>query len=57
MGERTITTPIGYRKKVVLSKKGRTTARDVNQCDVIHSSYQLKTKTFKFRAIYTWETS
>lgn len=31
MGESTITTPIGYRKKVVLSKKGRTTARDVNQ--------------------------
>lgn len=31
IGERTITIPIGYRKKVVLSKKGRTTARNLNQ--------------------------
>jgi len=52
IGERTITTPIGYRKKVVLSKKGRTTATDVNQLINL-----MLFKTIQFRAIHIWETS
>jgi len=58
IGERTITTPIGYRKKVVLSKKGKTTTTDVNQLINLmlfnnsHQLYQnlpIQSYTFSFQ--------
>ena len=38
IGERMKTTPIGYRKKVVFSKKGRTATTDENPLTTFYSA-------------------